>query len=445
VRVAGVHSVSRLIQNLIRHADYSRGGPSDMRPAGSGPSTALYVARQPIFDNQGRVFGYELLYREAAGDTTCSAEHDLASARVLTSAVLDLGLETLTAGRLAFVNVTGALLLDGIDTLVPAGRVVLELLETMAVTSETIGACRDLRARGHLVALDDFVPGSPAEALLPYASFVKVDMLDTAGDAARTLADRLRPSGVTLLAEKVESREILQGARDAGYSLFQGFFFCKPIITVGASIPAQKMAYLRLLAALNRPDLTTSELETLVKQDLSLSLRVLRFVNSAAVPTRTEVRTIGQALFLIGMEPIRRWASVWCLAGLSTGATPELSTLALVRARACELVSEDLADLDPSELFLVGLCSLLDVMLGQPMEDTLGSLPLSSPAAEALLGGQNRLRAVLDAIVAHEAGAWDQAAAAARRANVPDGRLPIACTRALRWAHDVSGSLAAPI
>jgi c-di-GMP-related signal transduction protein len=408
------------------------------------PSTALYVARQPILDEYGRVFGYELLYRGARDATSCSVESNLASASVLTSAVLDLGLETLTGGRPAFLNVTASLVIDRIDALVPPGAVVLELLETIDVTPELIDACRTLRLKGYQLALDDFVAGSPAEALLPYVSFVKVDVLTTAMSDVRALADRLKPYGVTMLAEKVETREVYEQTREAGYTLFQGYYFCKPVIQTGATIPAQQLAYVRLLAALNKPDLGMLELEALVKQDVSLSVRVLRFVNSAAIPIRTQVGTIGQALVLIGIEPIRKWASVWCLGGLNAGA-PELATLALVRARSCELIGERTKGLEAPELFLVGLFSLLDVMLSRSMGAVLDSLPLSPSTADALLGRDNRERATLDAVIAYESGEWDQVSDVARLAGVDTTVLPAAYTAALRWAQEVArGGITSP-
>jgi len=408
-----------------------------MASTGSESSTTLCLARQPILDEKGRVFGYELLYRGAPGDTSCTVPSDLASAQVFTNAVLDMGLDTLTAGRTAFLNVTAALL-ENIETLLPHEGVVLELLETIEVSPQLIEMCRSLKAMGYRLALDDFVPGSTAEAILPYVSFVKVDVLTTPLADAAALAERLRPTGVTMLAEKVENREVYELTRDAGYSLFQGYYFCRPVTQTGAAIPAQQLAYVRLLAALNKPDLKTVEIEDLVKQDVSLSLRVLRFVNSAAVPVRVEVGSIRQALFLIGMEPIRKWASVWCLAGLNAGATPELSTLALVRARSCELIAERLRGSHASEFFLVGLCSLLDVMLSRSMGDVLDNLPLPATSSEALLGHPGTASAVLEAVIAYESGAWDRAAEAAHRAGALPEALPEAYASALRWALEIS-------
>jgi EAL and modified HD-GYP domain-containing signal transduction protein len=405
----------------------------------SHTTTSFYIARQPILDERGRVFGYELLYRDAIDATACITDGDLASARVLTGALLDLGLDMLTSGRQAFLNVTRPLL-GQVDTLIPPEGVVIELLESVAIDDDVIATCRDLRARGYQLALDDFVPGSAAEVLLPHVAYVKVDVLATAAHVLNDLPARLAPSGVTLLAEKVESRDVYQQAAGAGFRLFQGYYFCRPIVQSNAAVPAQQLTYLRLLAALSDPDLTTTEVERLVKQDVSLSLRVLRSVNSAAHPIRTEVRSIGQALFLLGIDPIRKWAAVWCLAGLNKGPTPELTTLALMRARTCELIGQRLLDGWGSELFLVGLFSLLDVMLGRTMAAALGALPLSDTASAALQGEPNTLRAVLDAVVNYERGQWNDEAAAA----VPGlaGALPEAYTNALRWTQDVSRATA---
>jgi c-di-GMP-related signal transduction protein len=401
-------------------------------------SESLHVARQPILDERGRVFGYELLYRHAAGDTACTTDGNLASARVLTGAVLDLGLETLTNGRLAFLNVTRSLLLSKIDTLVSPDDVVLELLETVEIDNEVIEVCRDLRARGYRLALDDFVAGSKAEALVPHVSFVKVDVLNTPPNEVARLAARLQPSGVRMLAEKVESLEVFERTRHAGYSLFQGYYFCRPVTRSGVALPAQQLAYLRLLALLSKPDLMTREVESLVKQDVSLSVRVLRSVNSAAYAIRTEIKSIGQALILLGIEPIRKWTTVWCLAGLTAGTTPELATLALLRGRACELLGDELAVADSSELFLVGLFSLLDVMLGRTMADAIEGLPLSGTASAALLGQPNILRGVLDSVMAYERAEWSEAASLAATCGLKPSALPDAYTNALKWAQEVS-------
>jgi EAL and modified HD-GYP domain-containing signal transduction protein len=374
--------------------------------------TDAYVARQAILDARGRVFGYELLYRASPGDTTCRLDKDLASARTMTESVIDFGVDVLTGGRPAFINLTRALLVEEACTLLSPAVAVFEVLEDVDVDLEV-----------------------SAEALLPYASFVKVDVLTTPEAEAEALARRLARPGLTLLAEKVESREVFERCRRAGYTLFQGYYFQKPVMRSGVTLPAQHTACLHLMSALNKPDITVAQLEVLVKQDASISLRVLRCVNSAGFAIRRDVSSIREALVLLGVGPIRKWAAIWCLAGLSAGRTAELATLALVRARSCERLGAGIRDVAGEELFLVGLCSLLDAMLDKPMEEALAHVPLSPAVQQALLGGETSMRYLLDAVVAYERGQWDDAIQAARTATASEAALPAAYAEALAWTR----------
>jgi len=395
----------------------------------------VHVARQPILDAHNRVFGYELLYRATQTDTSCTAEGDLASARVLTDAVLEVGLDTLTGGRPAFLNLTKPLITSQVATLLPPKAAVFELREDVEVDDTVVDACRKLHARGYRLALDDFVVGSPAEQLLPYVSFMKIDVQLTDMPLVLELPQRYKSHRVTMVAEKVETREVFEATKKAGYTLFQGYYFRRPVIQTGKALPANHAVYMQLLAELNREDLTILELEALIKQDAALSLKVLRCVNSAALPLRREVRSIHDAVVLLGIQPIKQWASVWCLAGVNKGGSPELATLALLRARSCELVANDLKTVDNSELFLVGLCSLLDAMLGCPMEQALEHLPLSPSAKETLLGAPSPMRSVLDSILALEIGDWADVDLSAADAGVSPATLSNAYIGALRWAR----------
>ena len=398
----------------------------------------VHVARQPILNAKGAVFGYELLYRAAQTDTACTAEGDLASARVITDAVLEVGLDTLTAGRPAFLNLTKPLITSQVARLLPHAAAVYELREDVEVDDEVVQACRDLHRLGYRLALDDFVVGSAAEQLMPFVSFVKIDVQLTDMSVVLDLPRKYKSQRVVMVAEKVETREMFEATRQAGYTLFQGYYFRRPVISTGTSLPAKHAIYLRLLSELNRPTLTVLQLEGLIKQDAALSLKVLRCVNSAALPLRREVRSIHDAVVMLGIGPIRQWASVWALASVNTGSSPELATLALLRARSCELLGGALKGVDNDELFLVGLCSLLDAMLGRPMADALENLPLSPAAKEALLGAPSPMRAVLDAIVAQEQGAWSDLDASAAEAGLTQASLTHAYIGALRWARELT-------
>jgi EAL and modified HD-GYP domain-containing signal transduction protein len=405
---------------------------------GSDSRQAATVARQPILDRRGQVIAHELLYRHTTDATACTDRSDSTGARTLSDAMLSVGLDALTCGLPAFINLTHQLLLGGAGTLLPRDIAVLELREDIPVDDEVVQMCRRLHADGYALALDDFVAGSAAEALVPWVRYIKVDVLDTAEAEWKAIAKRFAGKKIKLVAEKVETFEMSDATRAAGYDYFQGYFFCRPRTFATTHVPARRLAYVQLLAALNRPNLSFDELENLVKHDLSLSYRVLRSANSAAFAVAREVTSIRTALVLLGMDQIRRWASVWAIAGLSGGEAPGAVSLTLVRARSCERIGELLAGSDSSGLFLLGLCSLLDVILRQSMEVALTDVPLPTPVREALLGAPNSTRTALEAIVAYERGEWDTAGALIETLGLGQSELPNIYADAVRWARQLS-------
>jgi len=397
----------------------------------------IHVARQPILDLRQQVAGYELLYRADAADGSYAGGTTQASARVLSDALVGMGLETLTDGRPAFLNLSTEVLLSDASSLLEPGAVVLEVLEDVRITPEVIEVCRSLRQRGYVLALDDFVPGSDAEALLPFATFVKLDVLTLPRHLVAAHAPRLLDRGLTLLAEKVETPEMLADARALGCTLFQGYHFCRPHTLTMRPLSASQVTQMRLLAALLQPTASIVQIEDLLKHDASLTYRVLRCVNSAGFGLRREIHSIREALLLVGLDQVRKWTSLWALAGLNRGPA-ELATMTILRARTCELVGDALGLPDRgASYFLLGLCSLLDALLQHPMPQVIADLPLDGGIRAALLGESTPARQVLDAVVLHERGAFDDAAAAAAAAGLDAGMLAAASADALAWAYGV--------
>lgn len=413
-----------------------------LKPAmvNSDSREGVYVARQPILNGTGQVFGYELLYRSGAEASSCVAPTDLAASRVLNDAVLSLGLETLTSGKKAFMNLSRTLLLSDYATLLPAKGVVLEVLETVEVDDMIVKSIRMLRGKGYSVALDDFVLGTPADVLLPHVSFVKVDVLNTT-TADRAAIRKAVPNPVTLLGEKVESAEMFEELRNSGFHLFQGYYFCRPKMFKAGALSARRMAYAQLLTALNNDNVTVARIEDLIKHDASLSYRVLRCINSAAYGIRRQIQSIRQAVVMLGLDQVRKWASVWALAGLNEGASAELVTVAILRARSCELLAQTIMSREEAaEYFLLGLSSLLDAILEKPMEEALEDLPLSDTVRAALLGHENLARFILDAVVTYERGQWEEATRYAGMANIAPESLPMAYADALKWARELTAT-----
>ncbi|MGD9906755.1 MAG: EAL and HDOD domain-containing protein [Vicinamibacterales bacterium] len=397
----------------------------------------IHVARQPILDLQQRVTGYELLYRADAADRSYVGGTTQASARVLSDALVGMGLETLTDGRRAFLNLSTEVLLSDASSLLDPKTVVLELLEDVRVTPDVVEVCRSLAARGYQLALDDFVPGSDAEQLLPHARYVKLDVLSLAPDVLAAHAPRLLAGGLTLLAEKVETPAMVATAAGLGCTLFQGYYFCRPHTMTMRPLSASQVTQMRLVAALLQPSASILQVEDLLKHDASLTYRILRCVNSAGYGVRREIRSIRDALLLVGLDQVRKWASLWALAGVNRGPA-ELATMTILRARTCELVGAALGHADHGAgYFLLGLCSLLDALLQHPMPQVIADLPLGAEIRAALLGEPTPARRVLDAVVLHERGAFDEAIAAGEPAGLDAGVLATAAAEALAWAHGV--------
>ena len=403
----------------------------------------VFVSRQPILDATGKVFGYELLHRETTTTAPAGGEAaEAAGARGLTDVVLGLGLDTLAEGKPAFLNFTRELLVGQAATLLPAAKTVIQLRRGLQVDEAVVTACRELHDASYRLALD-FISDPESERLLPFVKFLKIDVRSMSTAAAATLVKRFSVGNAKVIAEKVESAEAFKEAKGAGFSLFQGYYFCRPITCRATALPQRKLAYLQLLAALRQPNVGVREIEEIVKHDMSLSYRVLRCVNSAAFGLRSEVTSIRQALVMIGIAPIRKWVSVWSIAGLTSGGTSELATVSLLRARCCELLGEKLGGrVADSEMFLLGLCSLLDAILDKPLAEAIADLPLPSDVRAALLGDDNVPRQILDVVIAYENGQWDEALEKAKVLGLTEDSPATVYSDALKWARELSRAAA---
>ena len=264
------------------------------------------------------------------------------------------------------------------------------------------------RQDGYQIALDDFVLRESHRGLLDYADYVKVDVLALTDEELHEQVVILKEYPVRLLAEKVEDRKVYDQCLVLGFEYFQGYFFCKPQILEGVSLSSNRMAIVLLLAKLQDPSIELHDLEDLVKNDVALSVKLLRYVNSASVGLPRSVDSISQAIGLIGTERMRQWASLLVLA--QTGEKPsELMRVALIRARMCESLCP-LHRVSSSQGFTVGLFSILDAYFDCEMKQLLVDLPLASEVLDALLKREGVLGEILEAILAYERGEWDQLA-----------------------------------
>ena len=401
----------------------------------------VFVARQPILDEHQQVYGYELLFRAGVENAFPRSDPNQASSRVIADTYFLLGIESLTAGRRAFINMTRDLLVEGAAMLLPRDTAVVEVLETVSAEPDVVKACVELKRAGYVLALDDFVHDDRLRPLLDLADIVKVDVLATSLDEQRVLLDTVKRPGLVFLAEKVETAEAFAAARDLGYTYFQGYFFCCPVIVSGKDVPGFKVHYLQLLSALHRPELAFTELEDIIKRDLSLSYKLLRYVNSAYFARKRPIESIREGLMYLGENTVKTWVSVLALAAVGRDKPAELVAQAVIRAKFCELIAA-LTPVVTDQAFLTGLFSLMDAIMGRPLAEILHDLPLAEDIKHALLGGGGPLGTIHELSRAQERGDWAAIANCTARLGIQAQRAPALYGEAVTWGESMYRSAA---
>ena len=368
----------------------------------------VFVARQPIFDTQLKTFGYELLFRNSLNNFFPDIDGDTASSTVLSNSFFCIGLEKLTSGKKAFVNFTRDLLLKKIPGLFPLTSLYAEILETIEPDVELISVISQMCQKGCHFALDDFIFHEKFEPFINYADIIKIDIQQTSLDEVKFLIDKLEGKPIKYLAEKVETREEYSQAIDAGFSYFQGYFFSKPEILTQKSIAPSQVHLLRIIGELNREETDINRLENIVKADVSISYRLLQYMNSAYFNLPNKVVSIKGAILFLGLIEVRKIVSLFAMTKLFESKPNELLRTSVIRAKLCEIVGKANGyHGDPSELFLLGLFSLMDVILCTKIESVVDQLPLSEQLKTALISGEGELGKILAMVCNYEKGNWD--------------------------------------
>ncbi len=365
----------------------------------------VFVGRQPILGPNMKTIGYELLYRNGEIGQAVFRDEALATATVLLNTYLDIGLEHVVGSHLAFLNIPKPFLLERYCEALPKNRVVLEILENVQPTPQVIEALTSLSQQGYTIALDDFVYEERFKPFLELADIVKVDVLGKNEEQLSHEVSQLRDFRGRLLAEKVESPEMYTTCKKLGFYYFQGYFFFRPDIIRGREIPANRIALLELMGKIQDPHTPFKRLVEHIRNDLSLSYKVLRYVNSVYVGLPNRVESIEHAACMVGIDRIRTWSTLIIMASGQTQAH-EILVIALVRAKMCERLGHQLGAHLPGKFFTMGLLSVLEALYSSPMGDILDKLPLPDDIVDALTLGTGEMGLVLSCVKAYEEGEW---------------------------------------
>lgn len=398
-----------------------------------------FLARQPIFDKDQNVFAYELLYRSGVKNNFYDdADGDHATSSVLTNGFLSIGMETITRGKMAFINFTRNLLLKEIATVFPKELMGVEILQDVEPDAEVVATCKKLKQAGYTLVLDDFVFRPEFTPLLEWVDIIKINFINTDSETRRSVIQQVNSKRIRFLAEKVETHAAFRQAVEMGYTYFQGYFFAEPEIVAGQALAASKMNFLRLLQQVNQPELDFDKLEEIFKEDVTLTYKMLRYINSVYFGFPNRIRSIRQALTLIGLREAKKWLSLIAMSSMGTDKSEELVLTSLSRAHLCELLAP-LVGLKErsSEFFLMGLFSLLDAFLDQPLPDILEELPISDDIKNALVGRRGLMGEVLKLAIFYEKGDWNQVFASVSKLKSVEDQLPELFIKTLERTHQI--------
>jgi EAL and modified HD-GYP domain-containing signal transduction protein len=408
------------------------------KPATDNPKVnrfVRFVARQPILTAEEKVFGYELLFRDGVEDFFCSKDADAASRSTLDTSML-MGLDVLCDGHRAFINCTREVLLKEYITLLPSENAVIEVLETVPPDDLVRAACQRLKAAGYLIALDDYAADDPRESLTDLADIIKVDVRRTSLEESAAMIKRYAPRS-KMLAEKVETQDEFTDACKAGFTYFQGYFFRRPELLQAREIPANRFNYLRLLQLVAKEEMDTHEVENIIKSEAALCYRLLRYLNSAVFSFTAEIQSVRHALSILGEREVRRWIRLVATLGAGQNRPNELVLSALIRARFCELLAPRIKH-GESDLFLVGLLSLIDAILELPMGVVLENVPVDKDTKAVLLNQPSHLSPVYHLMLAQEAGEWQRVHALAAELNLSESFIAESYWSAMQWARQMN-------
>ncbi len=397
-----------------------------------------FIARQPIFDRKEQVYAYELLYRSDAVNRANVENDEYATLKVIANGLL-IGLQRLTTGKRAFIHFNHQLLVGQIPLLFPKDLLGVEIFEQVEPGERLIRVLDRIKKAGYLMVMDDFVFDEPYRQLLQFADMIKVDFLVNSPEKIQLIAREAASRKLTLVAEKIETREEYNEALALGFHYFQGFFFQKPDLVSRQEMPGYKLHYLYILKKIHKPVLELEAIEEIIKRDVSLTYKLLRFINSASFGFRVTVRSVRHALNLLGKREIKKWLTIIVMSGIGQQKPPELVNAAVIRARLCELIATNFKlRQKPAEAFLTGIFSMMDAFMDRPLEEILEELPLEDHVKAALLGKDDPSGNPLEVVKAFEKAQWEDLTRHSTQLKLEEEKLARLYLEAVEWTKFLS-------
>lgn len=393
----------------------------------------IFVARQPILDRNKDLYAYELLFRSGKSGAFPNIDGNTATTSLLSSSFFTIGIDKLTGGKLAFINFTEDLIKEGTPLLFPNKKLMVEILEDVEPNEQILSSCKELKEKGYLLALDDFVYSKKFDKLIELSDIIKIDFRLTPLDTIEEMVPSLEKSGCKLLAEKIETHEEFEKACSLGFDYFQGYFFAKPEVVADKDLSSSQLTMMQLISSANSDEFDIAGLEEIVSLDVSTSYKLITYLNSPHFGRIQPISSIRQAISFLGEKGFKLFISLIATTNLAADKPQELVKMSIIRARFLELVGNR-EKINGNELFLLGLFSKVDAMLDKSMDEILLQLPIAPDIKEALQVRAGSLFIYLRLVEAYESGNWLAFQYVIKRTSLTETEITEFYIEALEWA-----------
>ncbi|MFT7616865.1 MAG: EAL and modified HD-GYP domain-containing signal transduction protein [Planctomycetota bacterium] len=418
---------------MSEQMESNRGGVKEVEESALVPT---YVGRQPMFNENLETRAYELLYRNSCDNWAEITDSDLATGQTFWNTFIELGQDNVAETQRAYVNVTPTFLRSNCIQIFPKEKLALELSAADLTDSQVVEFIQSLRNSGYRIVLDGHEPGNIDDEMLSKIDEIKLDVAAGPTEACKLIVTKANELGIVTIAKRIETFDCFEDCRRAGFNLFQGHFLSKPQIVVGGRVPADGIARMRLLAAINDTQSGLEKMQDAICNDVGLSYKLLHYVNSAMFAFSNKVESIQHAIMLLGMKWIRTWANLVILSGVSDKPSAIFNT-AVIRGRMCELLSRETEEKNPDSFFTIGLFSTLECLFDRPMDEILEELPIAQNLKDALMTHEGIMGEALKCTINYEQSAWHEVGFQ----GMDSGAIRDTYVSALQWAAELRGSM----
>ena len=395
-----------------------------------------FIGREPVLDEQTSTFGYELLIRGGTEKFLAPSDSDASAPAIIDDLSISKGVDLFSNDKKIFLKFTEKLLLEGYWSALPVENVIIELIDSIAPSAEVIDACKILKSNGYMLALDNFRYSSTLEPIIEIADILKINIKTATFKEVEAYAKKYKQTGIKLLASRVDTLPEYYALRKLGYDYFQGYYFNKPEVIKSEQMPTSRITKLRLIHEVNKADFDFKEAEEILKHDPGLTVKLLKYVNSAALGLRSEVHGIRQALTMIGQRNLRKWISILAVSTFTDKKPGELMSTVVRRGQFCELLAPQFGfvEKEAQSLFLIGMFSLLDAVIDLPIEKVFKAVPLSDEIRDTVLGLDTPFRDILELAVTFEIGDWEKMARIIEKNKLQNQSVIEAHVKAIEWS-----------